>query len=156
MHPVERCLMWSVIVFIIFFLVFRQTSGYTMKGTSFFDLAEFKYYPQEMINAMKKDVNDVLYEAGNKLTPEWNSLPEDRKRNGLAAWAKVSSQAIENIRTSPKVLSEFGVPPPPPPLKQDPYGMRPVPMSSPPYQTGPVPRQDPYKQNQQDPYKKMY
>ena len=46
MHPVERCLMWSVIVLIIFFLFFRQASGYTMKGTSFFDLAEFKYYPQ--------------------------------------------------------------------------------------------------------------
>jgi hypothetical protein len=71
-----------------------------------------------MINAMKKDVNDVMYELGNKITPEWNSLPADQKRNGLAAWAQLSSQAIENIRKTPKALSNFGVPPPPPPTYQ--------------------------------------
>jgi hypothetical protein len=130
--------MWSVIVLIIFFLFFRQASGFSKEGSSIFDLKEFNSFPPEARNALQVELGAIMDALGNKFTQEWNTLTPAEKSNAFSSVTMTRSKIVQNIKDAPNTMTAFhpathadvpkppvtatqvktGAPPPPVPIKR--------------------------------------
>jgi len=160
--------MWSVIFLIIFFLFFRQASGFSKEGSSIFDLKEFNSFPPEVRTALQVELGAIMVALGNKFTQEWNTLTPAEKSNAFSSVTMTRSKIVQNIKDAPNTMTAFhpathadvpkppvtatqvktGAPHPPPPVllkRMDPnpieipHKMDPNPMSHPIYEIGPSP-----------------
>ena len=46
MHTIERIALWSTLILIIFFLFFKNSSGFTADQNNLMSMNEFKWLPQ--------------------------------------------------------------------------------------------------------------
>ena len=110
MHPIERWMMWSIIFLIIFFLFFKQTSGFSVDklhgGSKFFDLSEFNSFPANVKNALQTNLTAVMTAAGNKYTQDWNTLSAIDQQKYISKINMGASQIIDKINSSPKLMDK--------------------------------------------------
>jgi hypothetical protein len=104
MHSAERVLLWSIIIFIIFLLFFRQTSGYA-SSFSLLDATEFKYFPTDVKAYIKDSLNTIMQASGDKFTQEYKKSSQavkDQFRNKIknatdSAVAQIHYMSLSDI-----------------------------------------------------------
>ena len=101
MHTVERISMWTVIALIIFFLFFKQSSGFTSNQTNLMSLAEFSGVPQPLKNAYVQNMTPIVNAVSQKITSDWNKMSPKDQKNILAQIAGASAQMVANINQAP-------------------------------------------------------
>jgi hypothetical protein len=106
--------MWSIIFLIIFFLFFKQTSGFSVDnlhgGSKFFDLSEFNSFPANVKNALQTNLTAVMNAAGNKYTQDWNTLSAIDQQKYISKINMGASQIIDKINSSPKLMDNSSSP----------------------------------------------
>jgi len=105
MHTAERIALWSIIVLIIFFLFFRQTSGFTSKQMNLMSMAEFSGVPQPLKDAYVQNMTPIVDALSQKITAEWNGLKPDGQKKALAQISAASNQIVANINKAPNTAT---------------------------------------------------
>jgi len=112
--------MWVIIALIIFFLFFKQTSGFTNRQVNLMSMAEFRGLPQPLKDAYVQNMTPVVEAFTQKVTKEWNDMGSDGQQKALAQLAGMSQQIVSNINRAPSVAAaanpstHANVTPPPP------------------------------------------
>ena len=101
MHIAERIALWSIIILIIFFLFFKQTSGFTNRQMNLMSLAEFNGVPQPLKDAYIQNMTPIVDALSKKITAEWIELKPDGQKKALAQLSAMSAQVVANINKSP-------------------------------------------------------
>ena len=103
MHTAERIAMWVVIALIVFFLFFKQTSGFTNKQTNLMSLAEFNEVPQPLKDAYVQNMTPIVNALVGKIAKEWNGMKSDDQKKSLAQISEMSKYIASNINMAPDV-----------------------------------------------------
>ena len=107
MHTVERIAMWTVIALIIFFLFFKQSSGFTSNQANLMSMAEFSGVPQPLKNAYVQNMTPIVNALSQKITSDWNKMSPDAQKKTLATIAAASAQMVANINQAPDAKTAF-------------------------------------------------
>lgn len=106
MHVAERIALWTVIVLIIFFLFFKNSSGFTSSQTNLMTLNEFKWLPTDIKNSYASNMTKIINAIKPKLDTYMGSLPAANKQkmlndinSGVNAYvARINSLTNEQIK----------------------------------------------------------
>ena len=101
MHTAERIAMWVVIALIVFFLFFKQTSGFTNKQTNLMSLAEFNEVPQPLKDAYVQNMTPIVNALVGKIAKEWSGMKSDDQQKSLTQISEMSKQIASNIDMAP-------------------------------------------------------
>jgi hypothetical protein len=126
--------MWTIIFIIVFFMFFRQTSGFTVGQTSVFDMAEFNSFPSDMKASLKIGINGVMDAIGKRTSYEWNSYTPEGKSKLLAQYNAGFARYIEELKAVPPNKGEldpqsYNKRPPPPMMAAAPAPMMAAPVA---------------------------
>jgi hypothetical protein len=105
MHTAERVALWVIIALIVFFLFFKQTSGFTNRQMNLMSLAEFKGVPQPLKDAYVQNMSPIVDALSEKITKEWNGINPMDQQKALAQLAGMSQQIVANIKQAPNLAA---------------------------------------------------
>jgi hypothetical protein len=83
MHTLERIALWSILILIIFFLFFKNSSGFTADQNNFMSMNEFKWLPQPIKDSYASNVTKIIDALKPKLQTYMNSLPAGNQQQML-------------------------------------------------------------------------
>jgi len=105
MHDAERIAIWIILGLIIFWIMFRQTSEFTIGNGSLLDLEEFRGFPKELKIALKNLTFSVTGALGTKFTTQWDALQADQKAADIQKINTFKNTIVNNINSAPNLAT---------------------------------------------------
>ena len=102
MHKIERISLWVLLVLVIFFLFFKQTtSGFTIASNNISSLAELEGLDPEIKSMYAMYMTPISKAYTDKANSEWKSLPRQQKDDIVANMNLFSKEMVKNINAAP-------------------------------------------------------
>jgi hypothetical protein len=83
MHTLERIALWSILILIVFFLFFKNSSGFTADQNNLMSMNEFSWLPQPIKDSYASNVTKIVNALSPKLQTYMNSLPAGNQQQML-------------------------------------------------------------------------
>jgi hypothetical protein len=99
MHVAERIALWTVIVLIIFFLFFRNSSGFTASQPNLMYMNEFSWIPTDIKNSYASNMTKIINAIKPKMTAYWTSIPAGEQQKMLKKLSDGADEYVTLINT---------------------------------------------------------
>jgi hypothetical protein len=98
MHTLERIALWTVIVLIIFFLFFKNSSGFTASQNNLMSMNEFNWLPQPIKDSYASNMTKIINALNPKVTSYWNYMPASDQQKFLKQYSDATDTFVQMIK----------------------------------------------------------